>query len=175
MMLFASALRREEETHTSTRVSPDHRTFLVVVDHSKEFRAALRYACRRAVATGGHVALLHVTHPAEFEHFMFVGKRMRDEAREDAEEVLQRKASLVGRLTGRMPALFVREGDPTEELLTLLGEEPNISVVVLATGTHPEGPGPLVTALTGKQAHRLQVPLTLVPGHLSDDDIDLLA
>ncbi|MBB4286293.1 universal stress protein [Roseospira goensis] len=174
-MLFSSTLRRTEETHASSRVSPDHRTFLVVVDDSKELKAALRYACRRAVATGGHVALLHVTHPAEFEHWMFVGKRMRDEARESAEEVLQRKASLVGRLTGRMPALFVREGDPTDELLDLLDEEPNISVIVLATGAGPEGPGPLVTALTGKHAQRLRVPLTLVPGHLSDAAIDLLA
>ncbi|SDE40085.1 universal stress protein [Rhodospira trueperi] len=173
-MLFSSAVPREE-VHASARVSPDHRTFLVVVDQTREMQAALRFACRRAVATGGHVALLHVSQPAEFEHWMFVGKRMRDEARESAEEVLQRKASLVGRMTGRMPALFVREGDATDELLDLLEEEPNISVVVLATGSGNDGPGPLVTALIGKHAHRLRVPLTLVPGHLSTDEIDDLA
>jgi nucleotide-binding universal stress UspA family protein len=166
---------RLEETETNASVSPDHRTFLVVVDQSAELRAALRYACRRASATGGHVALLHVSHPAEFEHWMFVGKRMRDEAREDAEELLQRTASLVGRMTGRMPALFVREGDPTEELLGLLSEEPNISIVVLASGTGDSGPGPLVSGLTGKHAQRLRVPMTIVPGHLSDAEIDDMA
>nr|WP_246152475.1 universal stress protein [Roseospira navarrensis] len=170
-----NAMRRDEETDASAAISPDHRTFLVVVDQSAELRAALRYACRRAVATGGHVALLHVSQPAEFEHWMFVGKRMRDEAREDAEEVLQRTASLVGRMTGRMPALFVREGNPTEELLTMLEEEPNVSIVVLAAGMGGDGPGPLVAALTGKHAHRLRVPLTIVPGHLSDADIDEMA
>lgn len=174
-MLFTNAVREEADLPASAAVSPDHRTFLVVVDGSTEMHAALRYACRRAVATGGHVALLHVSQPAEFAHWMFVGKRMRDEARESAEGLLQRKASLVGRMTGRMPALFVREGTPTEQLLDLLDEEPNISVVVLGTGSGPNGPGPLVTALTGKQASRLKVPLTLVPGHLSDEEIDLLA
>lgn len=172
--MFMTTTQRED-TDTSVSISPDHRTFLVVVDQSTELRAALRYACRRATATGGHVALLHVSHPTEFEHWMFVGKRMRDEAREDAEEVLQRTASLVGRMTGRMPALFVREGEPTEQLLDLLSEEPNISVVVLAAGVGGDGPGPLVTALTGKHAARLRVPLTIVPGHLSDDEIDAMA
>jgi len=172
--MFMSTMR-SEETDTTPSVSPDHRTFLVVVDQTTELRAALRYACRRASATGGHVALLHVSKPAEFEHWMFVGKRMRDEAREGAEEVLQRKASLVGRMTGRMPALFVREGDATEQLLGLLEEETNISVVVLAANAGGDGPGPLVAALTGKHAHRLRVPLTIVPGHLSDDDIDAMA
>lgn len=173
-MTFTTAMRFED-SDTNASVSPDHRTFLVVVDHSSELRAALRYACRRASATGGHVALLYVSQPTEFEHWMFVGKRMRDEAREDAEEVLQRTASLVGRMTGRMPALFVREGAPLEELLGLLEEEPNISVVVLASGGGDSGPGPLVAGLTGKHASRLKVPLTIVPGHLSDGDIDEMA
>jgi len=173
-MLFSTVLR-QGEVHASSTVSPDHRTFLVVVDQSAEMRAALRFACGRAVATGGHVALLHVTQPTEFEHWMFVGKRMRDEARESAEGLLQRNASLVNRMTGHMPALFVREGDPTDELLDLLDEEPNISIVVLATSAGPKGPGPLVTALTGKHVHRLRVPLTLVPGGLTDAEIDALA
>jgi len=156
-------------------LGPESRTFLVVVDGSDEQRVALRFACRRAVSTGGRIALLHVTEPAEFAHWGFVGKRMRDEAREDAESLLQRQASLVGRLTGRMPALFVREGNRTEELLALLDEEPEISVIVLAAGTGKDGPGPLITALIGKYAHRLRVPMTIVPGQLSDDMIDTLA
>jgi nucleotide-binding universal stress UspA family protein len=175
-MLFSNALRKEPALDVaSIHTGPqDRRTFLVVVDNTTEMNAALRFACRRAVATGDHIALLYVSDPAEFEHFMFVGARMRNEARETAEEILQRKASLVRRLTGRMPGLFVREGSPTEEVLALLDEEPSISVVVLGTGTGSDGPGPLVTALIGKHAHRLTVPLTLVPGSLTDDEIDAL-
>ncbi len=174
-MLFSNAVRREEPHRAvSMPLHDDRRTFLVVVDQTDEMNAALRYACRRAVATGDHIALLHVSNPAEFEHFMFVGERMREEARERAEELLQRKASLVRRLTGRMPALFVREGKPTDEMLALLEEEPGISVVVLGTRPGSDGPGPLVAALTGKHAHRLRAPLTLVPGTLKDDEIDAL-
>jgi hypothetical protein len=73
-----------------------------------------------------------------------------------------------------MPELLVREGDLREELLALLKEDDGISVVVLATGSDQDGPGPLVSALTGKYAHKIQVPITLVPGHLSDAEIDAL-
>ena len=40
------------------------RKFLVIADDSPEFQAALRFACRRARSTGGHVALLRVIEPA---------------------------------------------------------------------------------------------------------------
>ena len=42
-----------------------HRVFLVVVDQSAELKLALRFAARRARATGGRVAMLYVTEPAE--------------------------------------------------------------------------------------------------------------
>ena len=58
------------------------RTFLCVVDETEEFAAALQFACRRALNSGGRVALLYVIEPAEFQHWMAVGERMREEARE---------------------------------------------------------------------------------------------
>ena len=42
------------------------RKFLVIADDTPEFQAALRFACRRARSTGGHVALLRVIEPAVF-------------------------------------------------------------------------------------------------------------
>jgi len=135
------------------------RTFLVVVDDSEEMRAALRYACRRAFHTGGRVALLRVVEPSEFQHFAAIGNLMREEARQDAEVLLQRMAT---------------EGIARDELLKLIHEEPSISVLVLAAGTGPEGPGPLVSALTGKYVNRLPIPVTIVPGTLTDEAIDEL-
>lgn len=151
------------------------RTFLVVVDQSEEMRAALRFACMRARNTGGTVALLHVIEPAEFQHFATIGKIMADEAREQAEELLQQLAAEVNRCSGHVPILYVREGKPAEELVRLIEEEPGISVLVLAAGTGPEGPGPLVSGMSGKLGRRLRIPVTVVPGHLSDDEIDALA
>jgi len=151
------------------------RTFLVVVDDSEEMRAALRYACRRARHTGGRVALLRVIRPAEFQHFAAIGELMSAEARADAEALLQRVGGEVQRMAGELPTLYVREGDPAEELVKLIDQEPSISVLVLAAGTGSEGPGPLISMLTGRSIDKLRVPLTIVPGHMTDRLIDALS
>ncbi len=150
------------------------RTFLVVVDNSEEMRAALRYACRRARHSGGRVALLRVVEPSEFQHFASIGNLMRDEARQEAEILLQRMATEVNDTSGELPVLYVREGVSREELLKLIDEEPAISILVLAAGTGPEGPGPLVSAVTGRYLNRLRIPVTIVPGSLTDQAIDEL-
>ena len=68
------------------------RVFLVVVDDSPEMQAALRFACRRARSSDGQVALLRVIEPAEYQHFASIGNLMRAEAREAAEQLLNRLA-----------------------------------------------------------------------------------
>ena len=151
------------------------RTFLVVVDDSAEMRAALRYACRRARHTGGRVALLRVIAPAEFQHFAAIGQLMSAEAHADAEALLQRVGGEVQQMAGELPVLYVREGDPADELVALIDQEPSISVLVLAAGTGADGPGPLVSALTGRSIDKLRVPLTIVPGHMTDRLIDALS
>jgi hypothetical protein len=47
-----------------------------------------------------------------------------------------------------------------------------VSILVLAAGTGPEGPGPLVSYLTGKAVGRLRIPLTIVPGSLTPDQLE---
>jgi nucleotide-binding universal stress UspA family protein len=151
------------------------RIFLVVVDQSEELRVAIRYASKRAAHTGGRVALLYVTEPAEFQHWQSVEDLMKEEIRQKAEATLQQWSKLVQEWSGKTPVLFVREGNAREQLLALLGEETNVSVLVLAAAAGKKGPGPLITALTGKLWTRLTIPLTIVPGMLSEEEIDALA
>jgi hypothetical protein len=74
-----------------------------------------------------------------------------------------------------MPIVYIREGRRRDELMALIGEEPGISILVLAAGTGAEGPGPLISYLTGKPAARLRIPITIVPGGLTLDEIDALS
>jgi len=76
---------------------------------------------------------------------------------------------------GAIPILYVREGKVGDELFKLLDEEPQISILVLGANTGTRGPGPLVSALTGKMVGKLRVPLTVVPGNLSDEAIDSIS
>ena len=147
------------------------RVFLVVVDDSPERAVALRYACLRVRKSGGRVALLRVTEPPELQEWAGVGALMQEERRQEAEQLLSALAAQVQEITGGLPLLIIREGDPVEEVLAVLAEDPRISILVLAAATEG-GPGPLVTALTGRHAEYLRCPLTIVPGGMDDAALD---
>jgi len=151
------------------------RVFLVVVDESEELKIALRYAARRAQHTGGRVALLYVIEPTELQHWGAVESLMKEERREEAEALLQKLAADVTAIAGTMPIIYIREGRRRDELLAMIDEEKSISILVLAASTGSEGPGPLVSALTGKLASKLRIPITIVPGSLTEPQIDSLA
>jgi nucleotide-binding universal stress UspA family protein len=157
---------------TESESTPKDRVFLVIVDDTEEMRVALRYACRRAEHTKGRVALLHVIEPSEFQHWMAVGNLMREEARGEAEQLLQKLAAQVNTVSGKVPVLYVREGSRRDELMKLIDEEPSISILVLGANIGKGGPGPLISALTGKFMGKLRIPITIVPGNLRDEDID---
>ncbi|MGH6980909.1 MAG: universal stress protein [Stellaceae bacterium] len=151
------------------------RIFLVVVDDTDEMHVALRFACRRARHTGGRVALLHVIEPGDPQPFRQVAELMLAEQRAKAEELVQKMSAVVVELSGEVPVVHLRHGHRAEQLLKLIDEEPAISILVLAAGTGTEGPGPLITQLVGRLSGRLRVPITVVPGALNDEQIDLLA
>lgn len=151
-----------------------NRIFLVVVDATEEMRLALRYASRRAHNSGGRVALLYVMEPADFQHWMAVEEKMREERREEAERVLHELSAEVNALTGQMPVLYVREGKASDLIVELIEEEPDISILVLGAGTDKKGPGPLVSSLAGKLSGRFPIPITVVPGNLTFEQIDAL-
>ena len=129
------------------------RVFLVVVDESEELQTALHYAARRAAHTGGRVALLYVIEPSELQHL--------------CEEIAP--------ISGAMPIVYIREGRRRDELLSLIAEEPGISILVLAAGTGPEGPGPLISYLANQAAARLRIPITIVPGGLTLEQLDAVS
>ena len=151
------------------------RVFLVVVDESPELANALRYACRRAKRTGGRVAMLYVMEPPEGQQWGAVVDLMRQEARQQAEEVIAKYADIAASFTGQPPSIHIREGKSRDELLKLIGEDRSISVLVLGSSTGSDGPGPLVTALTGKLGSQLRIPLTIVPGALTEAQIDAIS
>ena len=84
-------------------------------------------------------------------------------------------AAAVRSLAGLEPEKVVRVGNKADELVKLIEEDEDISLLVLAAGTGREGPGPLVSALAGKSSASFPIPVAIVPGHLEDEEIDALA
>jgi hypothetical protein len=78
-------------------------------------------------------------------------------------------------IAGLEPETVLRTGDRAAEILAAIEADEDVALLVLAAGHDPSGPGPLVTTLAGRASGMLPVPLAIVPGHLSDQDIDALA
>ncbi len=164
-----------EATSSSAGPFVRRRKFLVIVDKSPEHRKALRYAARRAQHTGGRITLLTVISPADFQHWRSVEDAMREEAMNEAERLLHDAAKTVNEIAGIFPELIVREGKSREAVMALLKDDPDIMILVLASGTGREGPGPLVSLVAQQAQLAYPIPVTIVPGGLSDSDIDELA
>lgn len=153
------------------------RKFLVVVDDTPEMNAALGYACRRAKSTNGYVVLLRVTPDATDEHWSGVRDEIRRQSREEAEALLAGLGEQVADKSGSPPIFLIYEGDPLAAIQKAAAEDADIKILVLATSTGSRGPGPLVSAIlkhgVGVQGRKL--PVTVVPGELTPEDIEALA
>ena len=99
---------------------------------------------------------------------------MEIEARSEAEKLIQRIAADVQKQTNQMPILFLRQGKTIEQLLQLINEEKDIGVLVLGARMGEEGPGPIVTAVSGQLAGKISLPVTIIPGNLTIDEIETL-
>ena len=154
------------------------RKFLVVADDTPEFQTALRFACRRAHSTSGHVAILRVIEPALFEHWSGVREEIERQLRDEAEAVLRESAEFVQAETGYPPEyLIVHAENVRLALRQVIGSDPDIKILVLAAATEGRGPGPLIASLAkeGVKWGERKVPVTVVPGDLTDAEIADLA
>jgi nucleotide-binding universal stress UspA family protein len=146
------------------------RKFMVVLDDSRECLNAMRFAAMRAANTGGGVLILSVIPPDEFNHWIGVGEVMRQEARERIEAHFEVFAKWMRDKQGVDPELVIREGEPVDEILAQVKEDLEIGVLVLGAAADKKGPGPLVTSLV-RQAGSLPLPLTIVPGDMSKEQL----
>lgn len=148
---------------------------LVIVDDSAEWDRAVYYASRWAIRGGGGVLMLRVIETEDQnQQWLGVAEVMRAEAHEAANEALDRAAGRANGVAGITPERVIREGDPTEQILGVIEEDVDITMLVLAANPGPEGPGPLVSAMA-KTMGSFPIPVVLVPGDLSDADIDALS
>lgn len=147
------------------------RLLLTVIDDSPESALALRFAARRAAHFDGRVAMLKVIPPIQFDHWVGVAERAAEEARDEAKRLMDKYATQVLASGGLDPVFMIREGLVADELVAQIQEEPNICLLVLAAA-QGRNPGPLVSSIANKLVNQVKVPITVIPGNLTVEDID---
>jgi nucleotide-binding universal stress UspA family protein len=149
--------------------------FLVVVDGTPECDRAVYYASRRASRIGGGVVMLNVIETEDRnQQWLGVADIMRAEAHENANAMLDQYAARANGVAALTPERVIREGDKVQEILKLIDEDEDIAALMLAAGVGKEGPGPLVASL-GKSVGTFPIPIAIVPGHLTDEELDAMS
>jgi nucleotide-binding universal stress UspA family protein len=148
---------------------------LVIVDDTAEWDRAVYYASRWAVRVGGGVVMLRIIEiEDQNQQWLGVADIMRAEAQEDADAALDRASGRANGIAAITPERVIREGDPTEQILDVIDKDVDIALLVLAANPGPEGPGPIITLMSGAVGS-FPVPVIIISGGLSDLDIDCLS
>jgi nucleotide-binding universal stress UspA family protein len=148
--------------------------WLVVIDDTAECDRAVYFAARRAARVGAGVVMLRVIETQDRnQQWLGVADIMKAEAHEEANASLDKYANRANGIAGVTAERIIREGKIAEEILDLIETDEDIAILVLAASTGKEGPGPLVSGI-GKAAGEYPIPVAIVPGHLSDEELDAM-
>ena len=148
---------------------------LVIVDDTAEWDRAVRYASRWAIRAGGGVVMLRIVETEDQnQQWLGVADIMRAEAIEEANAALDRASGRANGIAGITPERVIREGEATEQMIDVIEKDVDIVMLVLAANPGPEGPGPIITAMANAVG-TFPIPVVVVPGDLSDTEIDALS
>ena len=152
------------------------RTFLCVIDGSPEVKQAIHYTARRAKKVGANIMLLGLVAPASGGSELMWGnvKNLVDnENHSHIKESVDNFVDYVKNITGFSPMTEITEGIATDIIKRTLKDHPEIRILVLGI-SEQENPGPLIKELTTGKT-RLHIPITLVPGDILNEDIEMLS
>ncbi len=149
--------------------------FLVCVDKSDVSRVALRFACIKAKKCDGLVDILHITEPPQESALLGVGETIRAEARAAAEALAADLCREANEIAGIMPSILLREGKVGEEILKAAVEDYDAKMLVLGVTPGGSKRGRLISFLATQMGESLLIPILLVPGNLTDQQIEELS
>ena len=151
--------------------SLEHSKYLVGVDQHEESRVALRLACMKANARGSQVAIVHVTAPADFQTLGAIADRMREERKREGQQLLNQLVEEAHATYGIRPQMILREGPAGDEILEVALQDANVNMIVIGIAQHGSGRGRLAALLATQLGNKLLIPLLMVPGNLTDQQL----
>lgn len=154
------------------------RKFLVVIDETPEVERALYFAASRIGHTGGQIVMLYVIEPTDFTQWASVKELQLEEETNKAKALFRlnrRKLDKAG-FEATPTEEVIRSGKRPDEIVKLIDEDEDVAIMILGAAADSRGPGPLVSSLaTGKLAGSFPIPIVIVPGNLSLEDLMAMA
>lgn len=150
-------------------VQPNTRTYIVCVSNNDASQVALKMACIKAKNHGGKVKVVHVIPPSDMQTLFMIADRLKDEQRSESEGYIQTMCEAAFALTGLMPAVDIREGNVGDEIIKSVKTDSD--AVLLVMGMNKGADGDLIEWLSEQMGGKLLIPMMIVPGNLTDEQI----
>lgn len=149
--------------------------YIVCVRDNETSLTAVRFAASKAAKAkkrGGAIDLLHVIPPANFLGLGSVAEKIKKESRQKAEKILNRLADECIKCSGITPSIMIKTGDIGEQILNTIKEDDSRSnILVLSASPESSGGGKLISWLAARTGDTLNIPLMIVPGNLTLEEI----
>jgi nucleotide-binding universal stress UspA family protein len=150
--------------------------YLVCVDNSDHARTSVKLAALMAKKRGAAVDLLHVIEPGDFQGLSSVAEMIREENLASARTLMQELTWMLELDFGLHATHQIREGKLEQQILETTLEDTDIGMILL--GASPDtssNQGNLFGWLAGNLGDKLMVPIVLVPGSLTLQQLEALA
>lgn len=148
-------------------------THLLCVNNNEHSLVALRFVCKRIEKSGGPLQLLHVLEPVD-PTFRALASKMREEKRIIAENFMNKCAAEVNNYANIRPIINIREGNIVEEIISTIEEDSSIGILVIGTSYDSPTRDTMIPALVSQLGDRLMIPMLIIPGTLTEQQMQEL-
>ena len=150
---------------------------MLCIEDSAHSRVALKYAASKAKNQGFALELIHVINPSEYNTSTLfgAGEKIRDERRGEVEKIMKSFAADAQKFYGITPSCIIREGVLAVEIVKAINEDGNFNMLVLGKAAVDLKPKDIISQLTSELATKIMIPMIIVPGSLTDQQIEELA
>jgi ABC-type Fe3+-hydroxamate transport system substrate-binding protein len=148
------------------------RKLLAVSDDTHESTNALLFAAFRAQALDVGALVLRCARAPAHVGWIGLDRDITQDAMDAARVKAMDHLSRIEAIVGLAPELVVSSSEPDDAIRRLVDEDPAIQMLILAAGSGPRGPGPLVSRLgKGRQLTNRPIPVVVVPPGVTTEQI----
>tara|TARA_B100001564_G_scaffold340530_1_gene334293 strand:- start:390 stop:875 length:486 start_codon:yes stop_codon:yes gene_type:complete len=146
-------------------------TYLVCVSDADYSKVALDYACSLTKRKKGRLIVLHITEPVDYQGFGVVANKMQAENEKHAKKLLRNLAKEID----VDPILVHKEGFIEKEIIKMVEEHEDIDMLIVGAAFETSSKNKTLQPLVSQIGQKILVPMVIVPGNLTVEQIDALS
>lgn len=151
-------------------------TLLICVNNKEHSHVALKFACMMAKSRKASVTMLGVIDPMDYNTIFSVADVIKEDRIQEAETLMKTWAKEMKAWAGVTPKIVIEEGGIVDTIMAQIAADDSISMLILGAaddGSAGRSAGPLAE-LTSEIGDRYHIPLMVIPGNLTDQQIQAL-